>query len=657
MQKTLAKIHQPIIQTCLTILFVVCLSACAPEKPSVTQQQITQAQQNGRLEQLYDDVKKSAALKGKTASASNQQLLQQIGKLIAEQRALQISEALEKSTSPSPSLQLLTQLETKAIDIEPYSTAIYIQTKQLLASQRDRTQKIINSLKDQQSSLSNQQYNQRIKILSELAALEGSPDSQQALENAYQQRNKSLIIAAQNSIEQYQYQAAYEILLKLPESDRKAPPASTLLAIAKSGISAEQIRKALQENDTTGAYMIYVHMLESDMGIPDSYQDDLNLLGQLLASQCAEETKQAFYYKAFNHCRQALLVQPSLNTVNESIETSTKNLNEALFSASAQANAQQLPGVQLGYLYAIRQLDPAFSGLDRAIKKPYQTVNTQAVMRLSVATFKDSSQDQRFGEQIAAHVTESLFHSIPENIRIVERTDLNAIMRERKMDQELKQSLDSELDSAEYLVQGSILEANVDSVDKIGKKTMQVQTNIKTIPNPDYVKWLEKHRASDDGAPAKTIDQAVMENVTLNITQHRKIGIFSSSYRLIRTRDAKVVSTNTFKKQNEVNGESIEGLEIGQFKQPMQIADLPSDLEILNDLSTQVANQIADALIEILSKTESEYAKKALEEVENDNLAEAAEQQAKASVILENKGKDTHQAQLKLIQWALESGV
>ena len=643
------------ISIIIALIFI--LSSCTPEEPGITQQQINTAQQNGQLISLYNDLSGQIKNSGKPASEQKKHTLNQIGLLIAEQKSLALIKQLENSPGPSPSIALLNKLQTETATIKPFNLPTYERTEALITEARIRTQQLIDDLDNQLQSLGSDAYERKLTVMQEISQLDGRADAKNRLDNLYNLRSKSITNKAAQLLSLQQFQAAYEVILKLPQEEKNKQSNTRLLSQIKAGISAEQIRLALQESDIEGAYMIYVHMLDNKSIFPDTHQDSLTSLGNLISQQCLQATKQQLFFTAFDFCRQSLLIQQSITQMGDTINRNVKNLNDALFSAAAQANALELPGVQLGYLYAIQQLDPYFPGLDRTIKKPHEIVKSKAVLRLSTAVFRDSSESQRFGEQISAYVTEYLFNGIPENIRIVERSNLNAIIRERKMDQKLSQSLDTSLDSAEFLIQGSILEANVDTENKQGKKTMRVQTGANTISNPAYIEWLKSHKAKDSGAPEKTIEKAIFENVTLGITQHRKIGLFSASYRLIRTRDAKVISTNTIKRQKEAGGESIEGLEIGMFNQPMKLANLESDLEILNTLSSQVAEQIASELAAKLSITENDFQKAAFELVDEDNLAEAAEQQAKAVVILESKNKDTGKTRQDLIKWSLQSGI
>jgi hypothetical protein len=138
---------------------------------------------------------------------------------------------------------------------------------------------------------------------------------------------------------------------------------------------------------------------------------------------------------------------------------------------------------------------------------------------------------------------------------------------------------------------------------------MRVEVGSESKPNPNYISWLEmssKDRKSVE-QPAETIEEPTYENISVGVTRHRKIGIFSVSYRLVEASSGRVIFPDSITVNSEHEDESSEGVEIGDFKVDFKLADLPSDVEILDELARKVATSIGEKLVEQLKDQDQKY--------------------------------------------------
>ena len=137
------------------------------------------------------------------------------------------------------------------------------------------------------------------------------------------------------------------------------------------------------------------------------------------------------------------------------------------------------------------------------------------------------------------------------------------------------------MSAVDLLVTGSVLEAKVDTTEQKGKKTIRAVVGKETIPNAAYIKWLELSQKDrkDIEKPSETITVDKEENIPVNVTNHRKVGIFSVSYRLVDAANGRVLFPDSITKEEEFKGTSREGVEMGDFVLPFELADLPSDVK------------------------------------------------------------------------------
>jgi len=256
------------------------------------------------------------------------------------------------------------------------------------------------------------------------------------------------------------------------------------------------------------------------------------------------------------------------------------------------------------------------------------------VRRVTTTEFQNSAQRHDYGSVISSFVTQYLFEQIPHDVRIVERQQYEAILRERELSGQ-----GANLSAVDYLVTGSVLEAKVDTTEVKGRKTLRVVVGRETIPNPAYGTWLEmssKERKKVD-QPSDTISVDKHENVSVGITEHRKLGIVSVGYRLVEADSGKIIFPDSITKEQEFTDTSKEGVEMGDFVMPFELANLPSDVEILDGLVKELATEVGQKLVTLLSDQEKKYLQEAEEHASNSNCPAQVKALARAAAIQDNK--------------------
>ncbi len=287
------------------------------------------------------------------------------------------------------------------------------------------------------------------------------------------------------------------------------------------------------------------------------------------------------------------------------------------------------------YLHYIKEFRPLYKGLRQKLNETEEKVRGEAIKRLSITAFEGSGG---YGDVISSKVTQHLFKFVSNDVRIVEREKYEEIQRERSISGDA-----GGLAAVNLIVTGSILESKVDKTDQEGKKTIRAVIGKENVTNAAYIKWLElsaKDRKSIE-KPDETNTVDKMENIPVKVTNHRKLGIFSVSYRLLDASNGRVLFPHSITKEEEHKGTSREGVEMGDFKLPFELADLPSDIKILDNLATQVSLEIGASLVEKLKDQEKRYLAEAEEFKKDDSCSQQADRLAKALVILSAKGFET----------------
>ncbi len=313
-------------------------------------------------------------------------------------------------------------------------------------------------------------------------------------------------------------------------------------------------------------------------------------------------------------------------------------LSDQLFARYQSLSKADEHAAALSHLYAIRAFTPRRPGLRKALSEQETRVRDLSVKRLSTTDFQSSYKDQDYGDVISSFITQYLFEHVPHDVRIVEREQYEAILRERDLSGDT-----STLSSVNLLVSGSVLESKVDSSEARNKKMQRVEVGSETIPNPSYIAWLEmsnKDRKSVE-KPMETLIVPEYENISIGVTRHRKVGIFSVSYRLVEASTGRVIFPDSVTVSSEFEDESSEGVEMGDFVMPFKLADLPSDVEILDDLAKKVASEIGKNLVSQLQDQDLKYLAQAERFADQNDCVGEVSALGSALMIMNLKERDT----------------
>ena len=129
------------------------------------------------------------------------------------------------------------------------------------------------------------------------------------------------------------------------------------------------------------------------------------------------------------------------------------------------------------------------------------------------------------------------------------------------------------------------------------------------------------------------------------------------TYRIVDAKSAKVIHSNSISRTSDHSDEATEGVELGSFKQEFKLADLPPDIEIYSNLSSQVALAMGADLVSILADPDGSYFLQCQALADEAEYLAAAELCANAAVLLEFKQQDVSAILPLLKEVTLKSGM
>ena len=540
--------------------------------------------------------------------------------------------------------------------IRRYDVTVHGELQGELQKELSATRRRIADREKMLSGTSEWQVLDRINLLGELSALSGTGSEKQARYAAQRdQILRDVSAEAEEAIRNEDYEKAQSLLGIVAEVN---PTDETTLQ-TKCEVDGKVIVKRFNDALETGRVGRTMDMLgefsETDCfgDIKDGLAAEagpmaeaFGLLGQ--ESVVANDLSAAYarYRDASEISRLLLDRKATLPGVGDFLKKLDRRYKKA-FDAGEY-------GVAWGVLNVMSEFGPTTPQIRQRLRKTREEVLRRAVRGLTAYPFEDpAASAAKVGDAVSSKVVQHIFRTIPSDVRIVEREQLERILEECE-----RRGTCGELDTADFIVQGTILDAKVETTSKVGRETKRVVTGQETVDNPEYKRWLDLRERDREKTPAPpaTIRRDRTEDVTIQVNNVRKVGIISVSYAVVDAASGQVVFTDSVQTKQEFQDEGRQGIQLGSFRQETDFVELPPDIEILSGmggLADQISEEIGVKLVEFLQDPEEQYTTEADRFVSEGDYLSAAQRAAYSVVLREIKQKEMGTLRSDLRRYAM----
>ena len=653
-----------------SIAISIMLVGCASSLPTVTDQDLATAQQNGTLETTYDnyDTLLSQQDLNSPEGAKAKARLTYIGSMLADQREKQIRQDLTQNTLADGlvPLPIINRNIVRLPKMANWDRTRYESLKKELSGDNDKTLARITSQQQALGQLTEYDLAPRLTILDELGTLTADPRYAQEHADSL----SGMQAKADAAMKAGQGDAAIKALKALQGVSPNDPAITQELIQANVKLFEKNFWDALAEGRLDDAYTQFMGLSQTS-----EFTEVMKRLGKSTDDMSSYFLAQAANALANGHLDVAFKLLGQARDIRLKVDPTASDADgpaqqqsflDAVFARYKIAAANGQVGLAFGYLNAIDAFEPDYQNLHPLLVTTGNQLLGRAVLKVSTAAFTDPNGSTEMGGAVAAGVTKRLFDQIPQDLKIIERDQFDAILREQQIGNAnvsangtplgtAPQSKDN-LVSADYLIEGKLTESRVDTSQEQSKKTMRVVTDTETLTNPDYNTWLTLSDSDrkNYAEPAHTITQDKKEDVTINVQVVRKVGLISASYRLVEARTGRVIATDSETAKDEFTDEGNEGVDLGQFHLPFKLASLPSDTEILQKLTDKISVGIGDKLVTSLANPEVRYMQAAKRFADENDFSDAAEQAANALIMAQQDKQDTKNIRGSLENYSLQ---
>ncbi|MFK7896052.1 MAG: CsgG/HfaB family protein [Myxococcota bacterium] len=499
----------------------------------------------------------------------------------------------------------------------------------------------------------------RLNLLSELSALSGTGSEDQARYAA--QRDailRDVSQEAEEAIQNEDYEKAQDLLGIVQEVNPEDEAARQQKCQVDGKVILKQFGQAMETGRVTRSMDMLTEFSETDCfgeikdGLAESAAPMVEAFG-LLGQEAMNTRNLADAYQRYRDSK--LISTLLLDRGNPTLPGISSFLSQ-VEQAYQRASTANEYGLAWGYLNVMTEFGPTTPSIRQRLRQTRDEIARRAVRGLTAYPFENPrTSNTKVGDAVSSKVVQHIFREIPGDVRIVEREQLERILEECK-----RRATCGDLDTADFIVQGSILDAKVETTEKSGSETRRVVTGEESITNPEYTNWaqLSERQRKKTPQPQQMITRDVTEDVRIEVNSVRKVGIISVSYRVVEASSGRVLFTDSMQSKQEFQDEGRQGVQLGNFKQETDFVELPPDIEILsgNDgLADKISKEIGMKLVKFLQNPEETYVKEADRFVNEGDYIGASRKAAYAIVLSEDKQKEIGSLRDDLKSYAMQS--
>ncbi len=613
------------IITVLTLLFCV---ACGGAKVALlSSADINKAKDNGNLESLYNKLTQTILeSRGKT-KRDNQAIQLKVAQLLTQERLSLVDSTLENKNqefglvSRSQILNLIAKTANmKKWSINQYNSVKIKLDRMLIVTNKKIKESVDLAVRNKNDIVTQMKWMRKASIL----AGSNQPEN----EGYTQKLTENIAIISKRGRDAYS-RRMYNLSLSSAEDGLAIDPGNiqfeSLLSQSQAALFEQEFRTALENGKPELAYQAFIKIADKPimLQIRKKMERSILVLANYFASNAKKSYQKNNLLNAYLEFQRARDVQKKLSLPDKAF-IQEKRFLDLLMKKSAFNNTTE--GKKYALYNVIYEFDKNYPGLEKKMASTLEKISQRATTKLSISEFREvpstNSVVSSVGRRVSSKLEKILFKALSNELQIVTSTSL------------LQQK---DYSGGVLTIHGEVLQATVISNTNPGQRIVHVQTGIKKTETPAYTKWKKRKRGK---APTQYIEEKISQDVILKVGHIEKQAVVEVAYRIVESSSQKVLLTDNIVKEIYLKGDSINELQQGQFHQAYVAADLPSDIKIMDQLTTDLSQQLGQSLSNYLSNPEKVFQQKYTIAMEQGEASSAIEMLANAVVLAKKKEAD-----------------
>jgi tetratricopeptide (TPR) repeat protein len=394
----------------------------------------------------------------------------------------------------------------------------------------------------------------------------------------------------------------------LIEEVKKNDNPQYFLGRAAEMASANEWDRAITFYETALSY------LPGDLNIQTELTKAKLRAGRYYFDQGNQHAKENRLYRANKEYQKAINYSPSVRNsffYKEALESYTKKV---LQRASRYSEKGKL-GNSLAWYWQLTEINPQYPELFYKIQETEDAIKGRLKRAIAIFDFSSPSYNPDAGTNASSNLITYLFNNSSGDIRILERQDLQSILKEMNLEQA---GIVGDMEAArrvgrmtgiDIFIMGNVLLYKTEKDETKGSKIAKIETGTKVQENPDYLIWKAKHPKPTQeqlaAAPPAVVEVPEYHYENYTVGRNKMRAAVHIYYKIIDAKKGEILATDTLKRNVEVTDEWNDG--IPEANIPYNPLELPTESQILEQVTAEVVRDLALVVLKPFQSLQTTY--------------------------------------------------
>jgi tetratricopeptide (TPR) repeat protein len=327
-----------------------------------------------------------------------------------------------------------------------------------------------------------------------------------------------------------------------------------------------------------------------------------------------QHSSQDRLFLATQEYKKAMTYSPSLSN-SFFFKEALKNHTTKIFTRGSQYVEENKYGNGLIWYWQLNDLNPDYPELFYKIQESEDAIRKRLKKAIAVFDFSSPSYDPDAGTTASSNLTTYLFNNSSADIRILERQDLQSILKEMNLEQA---GIVGDMETArqvgrmtgiDIFIMGNVLLYKTEADESKGNKVAKIQTGTKVQENPDYLIWKARYPKPSESqlaqAPPAIIQVPEYRYQTYTVGRNRIRSAVHIYYKILDAKKGEIIATDTIKRHEEVADQWNDG--IPEANIAFNPLELPTESELLEKVTAEVARDLALVVLKPFESLQTTY--------------------------------------------------
>lgn len=430
-----------------------------------------------------------------------------------------------------------------------------------------------------------------------------------------------------------------------------------LSTLAEQAKSRDNVQYYLTEADKAGraqnwdrAIVLYEKALEyqpENQELAGKMDGMKAKVGQLYFDEAVKFMNQGKYYPAMKRVERIRTYAPGLQD-DPIFKEFLRNFCKQLMERADKYTEKELWGNALVWLQKVEAINPSYPELFQKVLDTKDRINKRLKKSIAVFDFSSPSNDKDAGKIAANKLITFLHKSASGDLRIIERENLQSILREMQLGQTGLVDVKSvqnvgKMRGIDTFIMGDVLHFSARTTDMPSLGQVKVLVNEEDVRNPEFSDWLmmnPKPNADDlKHAPPRTVKKKDYQFISYKQGSSKVSAIIEISYKLVDTLTGENIFTNTISGRLIKEDKYQDGVAIANIAHdPLE---LPTEVEVLDELTNEKISEMGQSVLKHYQSLEVEYFNQGQQQQKRRNIDQAVERYTDAVYDEKLKGIST----------------